>query len=246
MKKLTYLLFLAIGVTACSVESIDSTENLLVVDVKAKVTVATSVDYDDTVCFGEEANFTFNFPQAYNSNGKEQKTLVILELFDEVTGEWNEIHQGNYDGAGPQHFAYDFGAEGTYQLQHRIGTGNNWTAISVTVVDCSDCDESFSYVENDNGSYTFTYVPAEDVDGAEVVFTFAQGVDVSGLEGWGGNGVTRQMSIDFEACDEYSWTVVLETNCNGVGQKNANLWTDFTVGGDSKKGEFENIVKNCN
>ncbi len=35
MKKLTYLLFLAIGVTACSVESMDSTENLLTADLKA-------------------------------------------------------------------------------------------------------------------------------------------------------------------------------------------------------------------
>lgn len=32
MKKFTYLLFLALGVTACSVESIDSTENLLTAD----------------------------------------------------------------------------------------------------------------------------------------------------------------------------------------------------------------------
>src|SRR5690606_41886890 len=37
MKKLTYLLFLTIGVTACNVESIDSTENLIVADAKFKI-----------------------------------------------------------------------------------------------------------------------------------------------------------------------------------------------------------------
>lgn len=38
MKKLTYLLFLVIGVTSCSVESMDSTENLLTADAKHQLT----------------------------------------------------------------------------------------------------------------------------------------------------------------------------------------------------------------
>ncbi|MEP6262931.1 MAG: hypothetical protein ABJ092_15250 [Gillisia sp.] len=249
MKKLTYLLFLAIGVTACSVESIDSTENLLVADAKAKVTVATSVVYDATVCFGEDANFTFNFPQAYNSgNGNTQKTLVILELWNELSGEWNEIHQGNYDGAGPQYFSYEFGAEGTYQLRHRIGTGNNWTEISVSVVDCSDCEESFSYVENENGSYTFTYVPAEDMDDANLVFTLAQSDSDTGLEGWEDKGATKQKTMDLAACQVYTWTVTLTPDCN-ASQPNSQAWTDFKVNGVSKKNTSTStpiIVKSCN
>ena len=225
----------------------DSTENLLVADAKAKVTVATSVDYDETVCFGDEANFTFNFPQAYNANNKEQKTLVILELWNELSGEWNEIHQGNYDGAGPQYFSYDLGAEGTYQLQHRIGTGNNWTEISVSVVDCSDCEESFNYLANEDGSYTFTYVPEEDMDEAEVVFTFAQSVVASGYDwpSWKGNSSSRTETMDLKACDVYTWTVFLTGDCSGNSNE-SNLWTDFNVDGDSKKNdETPNIKKSC-
>jgi len=47
------LLFLAIGVTACSVESMDSTENLLTADAKVKLASTTSIEFDETVCVGE-------------------------------------------------------------------------------------------------------------------------------------------------------------------------------------------------
>src|SRR5690606_14406695 len=69
-----------------------------------------------------------------NPGNNDKKTLVKLELI--VNGEWVEIYGGNFEGEGPKYFSYDFGAVGTYQLQHRIGTGNNWTPISVNVENC--------------------------------------------------------------------------------------------------------------
>src|SRR5690606_28947004 len=70
----------------------------------------------------------------------------------------------------------------------------NYTAYTVDYTGCADCEESFDYVDNGDGTYTFTYVPAEDMEGANVVFTFPHGINVSGLEGWESAGVTKQTS----------------------------------------------------
>lgn len=102
------------------------------------------------------------------------------------------------------------------------------------------CEESFYYVENTDGTYTFTYIPAEDMVDALVVFTFAQGVVVSGLEDFGSSGVTMQDILNFDACQTYSWTVEMTGDCG------RNLWTDFKVNGESKKGGLPNIVMDCN
>lgn len=235
MKKLAYLLFLAIGVTACSVESMDSTENLLTADARYKVTVTESFNVPEEICAGVPAEFSFT--AAVGSN------LQVQQL---ISGVWTQVYQTSQSTANPQTFNLLFSEAGTYSLRYKIGAGGFTNAEPVIVSNCNDCEESFSYFDNGDGTYTFTYVPAENMNDALVVFTFAQGVDVSGLEGWDGNGVTRQLSLDFVACDEYSWTVELDTNCNGGGQKEANLWTDFKVGDESKKNdETPNITKNC-
>ena len=67
---------------------------------------------------------------------------------------------------------------------------------NVSVVNCNGCDESFSYVNNGGNNFTFTYIPSESVPNANIIFTFAQGVNVSGLNNWTENGVTRQMKMD--------------------------------------------------
>ncbi|HSI77088.1 MAG TPA: hypothetical protein VK957_14405 [Lunatimonas sp.] len=111
---------------------------------------------------------------------------------------------------------------------------------------CQDCDESFDYTMNEDGSYTFNYIPSEDMNDAELVFTFAQGVVVAGLNDWETKGSTKEMSMNLVACETYSWTVTLDTDCGGVGQPKANLWTDFKVNDESLKGDLENITKTCN
>lgn len=108
-----------------------------------------------------------------------------------------------------------------------------------------NCEESFTYTDNGNNSYTFTYTPAEDMADQLVVFTFAQGTVVTGLdETWSTNGSTRQKTMSFTKCEPVSWTVTLQPDCAGHSGK-SNVWTDFKVGEDSKKGDLANIVIAC-
>jgi hypothetical protein len=114
---------------------------------------------------------------------------------------------------------------------------------------CSVCEEQFGYEKNFDGTYTFTYTPAEDHINANVVFTFAQAdrVDVYGLDGWTENGQTRQKTMDLVKCKSYEWIVGLSPNCNGHSGI-SNLWTDFKINGVSKKNISEstpNITFEC-
>ena len=104
---------------------------------------------------------------------------------------------------------------------------------------CQGCEESFTYVDNEDNTYTFTYTPAEDMTNVLVVFTFAQATAVSGFDGtWTFAGQTVQKYMDFTTCQEYIWNITLEKDCN-AGAPNNNVWTDFKVDGVSKKANPE-------
>ena len=112
---------------------------------------------------------------------------------------------------------------------------------------CAACEESFTYVDNDDSTYTFTYISDIDLDSAELVLTFPQAVtgDVEGLDGWTNHGQTFHTTLDITACTEYSWTVTLLPKCSGHSPQ-SNLWTDFKVNDVSKKNaETPNIVVEC-
>jgi hypothetical protein len=119
--------------------------------------------------------------------------------------------------------------------------------IEVVIDACDNCIPGLSYENNGGGSYTFTYVPEEDLTNADLVLTFAQGAYYSGLEGWSQNGqsATYQTSMDLVECEPISWTVTLTPDCSG-NSNNSNVWTDFKVNGFSKKGSLSNIVIPCN
>jgi hypothetical protein len=121
-----------------------------------------------------------------------------------------------------------------------LTSGGSYELIGLCL---SDCTESFSYVDNENGSYTFTYTPAEDMEDAELIFTFAQGALDTPLEGWEFKGQTMQKTMNLVACTTYKWTVILD--CKGLNNPQ-NMWTDFKIGEDSMKEKFnlENIK--CN
>ena len=247
MKKLIYLFILAIGFTSCSVESIDSTENLLTADMKIKIQ---QVDKSMTlkaeeICEGDAPVFVFNFPQ--NMNGPHNANTSIKIQIETFPGsdEWVKFEDLSYSGAGPVEYTYE-GEEleiGTYNFRAMIVSGGHIYTTTLDVVKCG-CEESFSYVENDNGSYTFTYVPAEDMDDAHLVFTLAQSDSDTGLEGWEDNGATKQKTMDLAACQVYTWTVTLTPDCNG-NQPNSQAWTDFKVNNVSKKGDVNNIILSC-
>src|SRR5690606_3253858 len=83
-----------------------------------------------------------------------------------------------------------------------VNFNQDFTNYTVDYTGCDECEESFSYTDNEDGTYTFTYIPAEDMEEADVVFTFAQGV-VEGLDDWSTHGVTKQNTLNFEACKVY-------------------------------------------
>ena len=101
-----------------------------------------------------------------------------------------------------------------------------------------DCEESFSYTDNGDNTYTFTYIPAEDLTDAVLVFTFPQDILDEGLDNWTKNGQTLQTTMDLEACETYEWTVKL--TCKDLNNPQ-NKWSDFKVNNYSKKGTLDNI-----
>ena len=238
MKKIYYLIFLAIGISGCSVESIDSTEVLFTADAKVKLTEVKNFIVPTEICAGAEA--TFSIEAAVGSN------LQVQQL---IAGDWVQVYHSNSSTSNPQNFNLLFEEAGDYSLRYKIGSGG-FTEKSVTVLDCNDCEESFSYVSNGDNTYTFYYTPAEDMEGAVVVFTFAQSAYLSGLsEDYsqnGNNGQTYKATLDLQKCVELEYTIALQANCSGNSQ-NSNVWTDFKVNDISKKNEnTSNIVQNCN
>ncbi len=252
MKKI-YLLFVAATLAACSAEPIesealDSLNAAISGKDKAKVQdLGESFDVPELVCAGEEATFTFNFTD------RRGNTTLKIQLFGdnpetEEIEEWYNIFNEQFAGGGPEFFSYTFEEAGDYKIRYQIG-GGGFTEVPVSVENCG-CEESFTYVANEDDTFTFTYIPEEDMDNAVLTFTFPQAATMEGLEGWthngNGNAQTFKTGINLTACTTYAWTVSLDAECNPSGK--AILWTDFKVGEDSKKEDFEleNIVKYCN
>ncbi|MFC5191472.1 Ig-like domain-containing protein [Algoriphagus aquatilis] len=111
------------------------------------------------------------------------------------------------------------------------------TTSTVNVIECGGCDENFTYSVNGD-EVTFTYIPAEDVTGANLAFTFPQSALDTPLQGWTYSGQTMQRTMDLKACETYTWKVTL--TCKPLNNPQ-NKWTDFKVNGVSKKGSLNNI-----
>ncbi|HSJ69565.1 MAG TPA: hypothetical protein VK921_17925 [Anditalea sp.] len=141
MKKLIYLFILAIGFTSCSVESIDSTENLLVVDAKAPKAqeLPEYLDYPSTACAGDIVEFIFYF------NDKPGNLPLKLQL--EVNGDWINIFNENFGGSGPESFLTTF-EMGVYNLRYQIGGGGH-TDFTLEVGNCNSvCAKGKGYWTN--------------------------------------------------------------------------------------------------
>jgi hypothetical protein len=207
---------------------------------------------EGTVCAGTQLQICISFAQAYTGNGSTMQTNGQVQLFlgdnpsttDVVeTDYWLQIaHQNSNTGFC---FDYTFASAGTYSLRYKASNAQ-WSSATVTVVNCG-CEENFTYVANGNNSYTFTYIPAEDMTNVPVDFTFAQGSYVSGLTSefsQNGNGQTYSALLSFEGCAPVSWTVTLAPNCSGHSP-DSNAWTDFKVNNISQKRNLSNIVIPC-
>jgi hypothetical protein len=153
-----------------------------------------------------------------------------------INGDWINIASVS-GGSVPLVTTVEDVVVGDYSFRYKIGAGG-FTHIVITIEPC--CVTGFTYIDNEDGTYTFTLVPAEDMDDAELVFTFAQGVMVYGLDTdvWADKGVTWQAEIDLLECVTYEWIVTLTANCSGNSPQ-SNVWTDFTVNTVSMKADPE-------
>ena len=186
------------------------------------------------------------------SNNSEYTTLIFHggnEVFDGVKINGTDYSNDTKDDYLEIQLAVtEYCKEVNYSMQ-LFGVGNSigktdLLAVNFTPKDLceTECTESFSYVNNGGGSYTFTYIPDADYTDANLVFTFAQGLTISGdLSSWASNGVTKQKTMSLTACNTYEWTVTLDCATMPGAQ---NLWTDFKVNDESKKGTLYNIK--CN
>jgi hypothetical protein len=103
--------------------------------------------------------------------------------------------------------------------------------------------KSVIFDENGYGSIVFSLVPKTNLENANLEFTFAQGMLVNGdLNSWENRGETKQKLMDLEAFAIYEWTVELEPESPNLVHYNSKIWTDFTVNGESKKIEIQNIM----
>lgn len=236
-------------------EVLTSQEELMLKKAKIQQT-ANALSWSENLCAGEVLTFTVE--------GTGQKQIRM----------WNGVEWILLASRGNDSFPLSFDTTlvaGTYYFGYKLGSdfypspSSEATASSrategykIEVINCG-CEESFYYEKNENGSYTFSYVPEETFSKANLVFTFAQGVAVSGLDGWKTNGSTRQTTMELIACETYSWTVTLTPDCSG-NSNNSNVWTDFKVAPVdeninaenefgvkiySKKGNLQNIVISC-
>jgi len=140
-------------------------------------------------------------------------------------------------------------------LQEEFGADIEFVeSYSLIGVCSSNCEESFSYEDKQDGSYTFTYVSPEDLEGAEVKFICPHIVSFVAEDekeysvnpgNSHGSPTVLKWTGDIEACSEITFTLSFEADCEQTNSGKANIFTDFKVNGNSKKGDNENIVFAC-
>jgi hypothetical protein len=192
MKRLTYLLFLAIGVTGCSVDSIDSTENLLTADsrfrTQSTVTIAAP---EGELCAGEVYLFSVNVNTSSN-----------FQVQQKVDGQWVQVNLAPQGQSGSVSFEVIL-AEGDNFFRHtNQGSGPNWVeySTSFTGVDCNSCENLLvaDLVCGDVNTLTLTFTAEE-----------AGPIVIQG-------GLTNGTTINSASSN------VLEKNTSHPGQGNSN------------------------
>ncbi|QED37551.1 hypothetical protein FK178_07345 [Antarcticibacterium arcticum] len=238
MKKLTYLLFLAIGVTACSVESIDSTENLLTADMKFKSQSSVTITPPDGVlCAGEELTFSVSVTT--------DKQFQVQMLNDDLA-DWDQVHQESQGQTGSKYFNVIL-AEGENTFRYTNQSGGGWTYYSTTFtgIDCSDCDNSlvvdFVCEETKTATFTFTAVEAGPIviqgglsANAEITSQNSNVLESVWHQSTGGpSSVTRWVG-EVDACEEVTITIIF-TGGNGIGEWTAKRGEDLLGSTDAQE-----------
>ncbi|WP_320167937.1 hypothetical protein [Mangrovibacterium marinum] len=199
----------------------------------------------------KNCNYKINYNIDYSEAEPFHSHLFIFPL----TGDWQcsiqqfALRVNGIDGNPVYYQEADASEDYSYEQGNKTITGvcdNVPMPISYLLSEICEqgCDESFSYTDNQNGTLTFYYTPAEAMSEVSVVFTFPQVEYITFLSGYEyesfarpgkGNAQNMQATLSFDACTEYSWTVQL-VDCTAANAT-ANGWTDFKVDDSSKKNE---------
>ncbi len=127
MKKLTPLFILAILLSGCSTESIDS-EELLVADAKPAMSDPNEFIVPETICAGETASFEIVASMGSNLQVQEYNTTIE---------EWEQVFQIAQSVSNPTIVELMWETPGTYDLRYKVGKGG-FNAIQITVVLCDN------------------------------------------------------------------------------------------------------------
>jgi len=238
MKKLYYLLsvltIFLVTFISCEKDLIEPEKTLSLQD---NSRVSGTFNIPESICAGVLADFCLDAPVGTN---------LQVQQWDGIS-DWVQVYHNSHSHSDPECFTLQFDTAGDYPLRYKIGPGR-FTHTTVSVENCDDCDESFSYLEHRGRAHTFTYITSENTRNALVVFTFAQSAVITGFdETWSNNGQTMQKEMDLTACKTYNWTLQMTKDCN-AGTPNNNVWTDFKVDNISKKNlntPTPNIVYPC-
>jgi hypothetical protein len=189
------------------------------------------------VCADQEITFTVT------GTGQKQIRMWDGDEWIQVASAGNSSNPLTYTttlAAGTYYFGYKLGATFYPSPSAPVTDG-----FEVEIDNC--CVPGFTYIDNEDGTYTFTLVPEEDLDNAELVFTFAQSYQSGLSEEWeqAGQGQTMQTTMNLVACETYEWTVTLVANCSGNSGQ-SNVWTDFKINDISQKADPEDkFIQDC-
>ncbi len=213
------------------------------------------------ICLGDPVTITFNNDQGLNDG------LFKMSIWGPNDTDWVNL-KDYFSAPDGGKVSYTFTPEdlggyrfrGDYQVKGGPTTGTNtgWVEISplFSVVNCDGCDESFSYLENEDGSYTFTYLSEVSLTDANVKFTcpHIKGFTVEDGKTYTenpanpnsqGSPTVLTLTGDIAACTPITFILSFDPDCEQNANGKLNLWTDFKVNEVSKKGSLESIKYNC-
>lgn len=206
----------------CSVESIDSNEEIISVDAKGKPVALdlNAFEYPkEDVCLGENINFAFKVPVGTNN-------LQIQEFID---GEWVQVFHKSKSTLNPETFALTYPV-GTYQFRYFAGPGGHTRIEPITVVNCSNCTNSFSttLVCDEESTLNISFYAEESgpiviqgglTNGAVIVSAESESLNRNLIHPSvrNSNSSVTRWEGDVEACNEIIITIKF-TGGNGIGE----------------------------
>jgi hypothetical protein len=250
MKKNRLFFMFAALLIAAAVMSSCQKEELTAEDLSLKIASGDYFDFS-TLAPCPEEEITITFDNGYNNDcGNTQIQMsynggdwIQVALKSPVNGEVSYTFNVSENIGDTYEFRGSWTATGGKSCSdtgENIKFENGTALDEIVVTEC--CVPGFNYVDNGDGTYTFTLTPEEDMEDAELAFTFAQSAYLSGLpdsEGWkqaGNEGQVMKTTIDLTECETLTWTVTLTANCSG-NSPNSNVWTDFKINDTSMKAD---------